>query len=354
MRRRGGTINSLRFRLLLAFTLVIIVAIGTVSLFVSHSTGGEIQQYQRRSEQMRLGRVHYMLSHYYMESGNWSGIQPFIEQMGTIYGQRVVLADNSGIVVADSQGDYLGKRCDRHWQGRDLRVGGRGRELGTLYINPDLAPNEESVNSLSGSINRFLIWGGLLAMTIAMAFTFILSRRISAPIHSLTVAARRLGQRDFSQRVQFHGKDEVGELARTFNSMADDLEHTEQLRRNLVADAAHELRTPVSNIRGYLEAINDGILKPETSVLRSLHEEITLLSQLINDLQELSLAEAGELQLVRRAEDVGEAIRTAVAAVHLPAKARGISLKVDLPGELSLCDIDPYRVGQVLRNLLDN
>jgi len=222
-----------------------------------------------------------------------------------------------------------------------------------LYINPESA-DVFLTKSLSESINRFLLWGGLMAIAIAMVLTFVLSRRISAPIRSLTLAAKRLGQGDFSQRVEFHGKDEVGELARTFNSMADDLARAEELRRNLVADAAHELRTPVSNIQGYLEAIRDGLVKPDASTLRSLYEEVILLSRLINDLQELTLAEAGELQLVRQAEDIAEPIKSAVAAVQPQAKAKGISLTVDLTDKLPPCNIDAYRIGQVLRNLLDN
>lgn len=347
-------IHSLQFRLLLAFTLVVMITIGTVSLFVGRATGGEIQQYQERSEQTRAARLERMLSRYCTERGGWSGIQPFVEQMATFYGQRLVLTDSSDIVVADSHNQFQGRRYEPRWRGKGLQIRGGGRELGTLYINPESAPAEDPVSNLKGAINRFLLWGGLLAIAIAMVFTFVLSRRISAPVRSLTLAAKRLGQRDFSQRVDYQGKDEIGELARTFNSMVDELACTEQLRRNLVADAAHELRTPVSHIRGYLEAIRDGLVKPDASTLQSLHEEIMLLSRLIDDLQELTLAEAGELALVRQVEDIAELIKSAVAAVQPQVKAKGISLTVDLPDRLPPCDIDPYRIGQVLRNLIDN
>jgi signal transduction histidine kinase len=163
-----------------------------------------------------------------------------------------------------------------------------------------------------------------------------------------------LGRGDFSQRVQIKDKSELGELAEAFNSMGSDLERAERLRRNMVADVAHELRTPLSNIRGYLEALRDGVIKPDAETIRSLYEEAFLLSRLVDDLQELSLAEAGELKLVLQAEDIGELIRQAVAAVETQERAKGLSLSVELPDKLPPVNIDSRRIGEVLRNLLEN
>jgi len=146
----------------------------------------------------------------------------------------------------------------------------------------------------------------------------------------------------------------VGELAQAFNSMAGNLERAEQLQRNMVADVAHELRTPLSNLRGYLEAVGDGVIKPDADTIRSLDEEATLLSRLVDDLQELSLTEAGELKLVCQAEDISELINQAVAAVRAQAEAKGVSVTIDLPDELPPVNIDSHRISQVLRNLLEN
>jgi signal transduction histidine kinase len=194
----------------------------------------------------------------------------------------------------------------------------------------------------------------LVAVAIAVALTFILSRRTLAPVKALTVASERLGRGDFSQRVQIKDRGELGELARTFNSMAGDLERAEKLRQNMVADVAHELRTPLSNIQGYMEALRDGIMKPDKKTIRSLYEEASLLSRLVDDLQELSLAEAGELKLARQSEDIGELIRQAAAAVEAKERAKGLSLAVELPEKLPPVNIDSRRIGEVLRNLLEN
>jgi signal transduction histidine kinase len=193
-----------------------------------------------------------------------------------------------------------------------------------------------------------------MAVAIAVAITFFLSRRILAPVKALTSAAKRLGRGDFSQRVQVKDRSELGELGRAFNAMTSDLERTEKLRRNMVADVAHELRTPLSNVRGYLEAIRDGVIKPDANTIRSLSEEAMLLSRLVDDLQDLALAEAGELKLVCQTEDVSELVNQTVATVQAQATAKGLSVSIDLSDRLPPVNIDYHRISQVLRNLLEN
>jgi signal transduction histidine kinase len=232
-----------------------------------------------------------------------------------------------------------------------------GNELiGTLYLTPKSSSEVDiaSARILYLAIGRFFLWGGLVAVAIAVAITFFLSRRILAPVKALTSVARRLGRGDFSQRVQVKDKGELGELARAFNTMASDLEHTEKLRRDMVADVAHELRTPLSNLRGYLEAIRDKVIKPDAKTIRSLNEEAMLLSRLVDDLQDLALAEAGELKLVCQTEDVSELVNQTVTAMQAQAVAKGLSVSIDLPDRLPPVSIDYHRISQVLRNLLEN
>jgi len=161
-------------------------------------------------------------------------------------------------------------------------------------------------------------------------------------------------QGDLTQRVEVRSHDEIGQLAQAFNAMADGLAQTEQLRRTMVADVAHELRTPLTNLRGYLETLRDGVAEPRRETIESLHEESVLLSHLVDDLQELSLSEAGGLTLRREPSDVGGLLRAAAAAVQSRALERGIQVELASLPELPLVDVDPQRVGQVLRNLLAN
>jgi two-component system sensor histidine kinase BaeS len=188
---------------------------------------------------------------------------------------------------------------------------------------------------------------------LALAGTALLSRRVLRPIGSLTEAAGRLGRGDLSSRVAVVGSDEVAELGRSFNRMADSLQRGEERQRRLVADVAHELRTPLANLRGYLEALKDGVIAPDPELFASLHEEAVLQQRIVNDLQDLALAEAGTLAYHRTTIDMAEVLETTRAAHHAVAESAGVRLVVATPGPAQVY-ADPDRLRQVLGNLVTN
>ncbi|MFC0526893.1 sensor histidine kinase [Phytohabitans kaempferiae] len=188
---------------------------------------------------------------------------------------------------------------------------------------------------------------------LALAGTAVLSRRVLRPIASLTEAAGRLGRGDLTSRVAVVGSDEVAELGRSFNRMADSLQRGEERQRRLVADVAHELRTPLANLRGYLEALKDGVIAPDPELFASLHEEAVLQQRIVNDLQDLALAEAGTLAYHRTLIDLAELLETSRAAHHAVAEAAGVRLVVAVPGPAQVY-ADPDRLRQVLGNLVTN
>lgn len=357
-------IHSLWFRLLIAFALVIVVTIGTVYGFVSRGIRGEIERYEEIREQIYIVETQEVLAGHYHDHGSWDGVQYVAGNMSAVSGSRIILTDVAGVVITDSNNEL---RAGQQFQ-PDSTDALRGNYFVvfsedweepitlTLHMEPGQLDGDDagSPQALAAAINRFLILGGLLAGAIALLLTFVLSRRMSSPIGALAAAARRLGSGELSQRVRLREKGEVQELAQAFNTMAADLEHAEQLRRNLVADVAHELRTPLSNIQGYLEAIHDGVMKPDVATIRSLNEEAVLLSKLVDELQELSLAEAGELKMVFQTEDVADLIKQAVTSWQPQVAAKGISLSADLSEKLPSVKIDWQRVNQVLYNLLEN
>jgi len=350
-------IYRLWFRLLVAFAVTIVVTVGTIYLFVSQRIAVEMEEYEQISAQYRSDQIQSRLYlHYWKQGRSWEGVQSVVEDTSRVSGTHIILLAANETVIGDSRGrEFLGTNyTDSSDSPLELYWG--TEFLGRVYISPDpkAEPYVAPFRRLATSINRSLLLGGSLAIVIALVLTFVLSRRLSSPIGVLAKAARRLGQGDLSQRVQFQGKGEVKVLAQAFNSMAADMEHAEQLRRNLVADVAHELRTPLSNIQGYLEAIRDRVMKPNVATIRSLNEETALLSRLVNELQELSLAEANELKLVYQAEDIAKLVRQAVTSWQPQVAAKEILLSLDLPDNLPLVNIDWQRVNQVLHNLLEN
>jgi signal transduction histidine kinase len=348
-------IHKLWFRLSIIFAVIIVVTVGTLYFLVSQRITAEIENYEQISAQYRSDQILYRLYfQYWSQELSWEGIQSVVVDTARVSGTYIILVGDNGTVIADSKGELLGSNYTNS-SVSPVEMSWGAESLGKVYISPDPAAEPYvAFQRLSTSINRFLLLGGSVAIAIALILTFVLSRRISSPIDVLAHAARRLGRGDLSQRVQLGDKGEVATLAQAFNTMAADLEHTEQLRRNMVADVAHELRTPLSNIQGYLEAIRDRVMKPNAATIRSLNEETALLSRLVHELQELSLAEAGELKLVYQSEDVTKLIKEAITPWQPKVSAKEISLSVDLPANLPLVNIDWQRVNEVLHNLLEN
>ena len=347
--------GKLQFRLLLGFTLVIFVTIGAVLFFVNQATKDEIQRFSEQVDNSRALRMQSELTRIYFINRNWEGIQPLIEQWSNLYDQRIILTDTEGIVIADSQGKLSGE-YKSDLPGRVISFPFQREGFGTLYIIPKTSSelSFESFQLLFSSIGRYFLWGGLIAIIIALLLTYFFSRRILSPVRALTQATNRLGSGDFSQRVDVYGNTEFDQLGKTFNTMADNLGRAEELRKNMVADIAHELRNPLANIKGYLEAAQDGLIETNEDTIRKLDEEATLLTRLVDDLQELSLAEAGELKLNIEPSDIKKIIDTTVQIMQTKASQKGVSLSFSLSNDLPEISIDTQRISQVLHNLIEN
>jgi signal transduction histidine kinase len=354
--------RSLNFRLLAAFTLIILVIIGAAFFFAYRTTYRQLVQIQTQLEDIQDNRVETELIRFFQFARSWEGVQPYVVQMGNLYGRRIIITDQNGTVIADSQAEVIGQDFETDEEGTPLSgllVGPNRTIIGTIgrvYIMPEANPdiNRAALAISYNSISRFFLWGGAIAITLAILLAGFLSRRILAPVRALTRAATRFGRGDFSSRVPDEGGGEISALSRSFNSMAENLESTEKNRRALVADIAHELRTPLSNLRGYLEAINDGVVAPDEATIASLAEEAGALSHLVDDLQELSLADAGALKLDLQTADITDIINATAAAVRPKAAARGLTVTATETPDLPPVSVDVHRIRQVLENLLEN
>jgi signal transduction histidine kinase len=203
-------------------------------------------------------------------------------------------------------------------------------------------------------LGRILLAVAALAGLGGITFGSLMSRSLTAPLNNLAKGARAIGTRNFSQRVEERGSDEIIAVARAFNEMASNLEHAEQLRRNLLADVAHELRTPLSVLQGNLRAILDEVYPLDQTEVARLYEQTRFLSRLVNDLHELAQAEAGQLPLNKQETDLAELVKTTVETFRPSTEAKSISLQTELPVSLPSHRIDGERLKQVLQNLLAN
>jgi signal transduction histidine kinase len=224
----------------------------------------------------------------------------------------------------------------------------------TIALPAVLVDPFASQNAFVNLVNRAFVAALGVSLLVAVLLSWVTARRILRPVQTLTTAARQMGQGDLSARVTVQGKDELAELGQSFNQMAADLAHQAELRRHLAADVAHELLTPLTAVRGHLEAVQDGLLEPTPEVINSLYDEVMLLDKLIADLQELSLAEAGQLHLDVQPVSLVDVVMGAVTAVAPQLIARDLTLTTHLPDNLPLIELDVRRMGQVFRNLLGN
>lgn len=202
---------------------------------------------------------------------------------------------------------------------------------------------------------RDSLWlAALVAVLVAVALGFLFSRLIAGPMRQLALSARKIAAGDFSQRVPGKTDDEIGEVSTAFNTMAEQLEKKEESRRQLLADIAHELRNPLSIIQGNLEAWLDGVITPEPEQIASVYDETVLLSRLITDLRDLSLAEAGQLKLYQTTADLNEFVSAEITSMQNRCQEKQISLSAELLDGLPSVFIDRDRIHQVLHNLIDN
>jgi len=204
------------------------------------------------------------------------------------------------------------------------------------------------------AVRTALVVAVVAAAATAIAVSVALSTRLSRPISRLADASRRIASGRYAERVPVTSDDELGELAESFNTMADSLEATERRRLQLVGDVAHELRTPLATIEGYLEGLDDGIIQPNEATWTLLRGETARLSRLVNDLQELWRAEARQLPLAPRTLVVGAEIDAAIGRISTQAQEHGIEIRTDIGPRRQTVRADPERLGQILDNFLSN
>jgi len=239
------------------------------------------------------------------------------------------------------------------WPSRQLFQHRGGDSLGMLYISPEPTIETELTRNLAENLNYSLFVGSFIAVAIALLLTIVLSQAIAYPIKELAEAALKVGKGDFSFKVRIADKGEFGKLAKAFNRMSCDLAFASMQRKHLAADIAHELRSPLTNIRGYIEAIKDNLVDLDAGI-DMVDEESAQLVRLVNDLQDIALAEAGVLTLHAVKLNAVAVTRRLVSHYEARANNKGVVLQVELNNQEIEIFTDEVRLNQMLQNLLSN
>lgn len=208
--------------------------------------------------------------------------------------------------------------------------------------------------SFAQAVNQILLVAALAAALTAVLISTFVTRRLVGPIERMNAASRRIAAGEYDERVEVTGTDELGALGRSFNQMAQTLAEMEERRRQLIGDVTHELRTPLANIRSVMEGLIDGVLPADSTTFHEVEHEVIRLQRLVQDLEALSRAEAGQLLLERRQVDPAALLTDAAARLRPQYEEKGVEINVQLPPRLPAVAVDEWRLTQVLINLFGN
>ncbi len=346
--------HRLWFRLTTAFLLVALVGVAIVALLANRATTTGFHRFLMIEEGTRWSDLQRQLGGLYAQSGDWSGAATAMSAAAGMGrgggGVQLTLVDGTGATIATAGARRMG-------QGQEpqaLPVTAGGETVATLLVSTPGMGGSRAGALFLAEVNRAIWLGGIAAVLLAIALGGWLAYRLTRPLRELTGATQEMAAGRLQQTVSIHDEGELGQLAAGFNQMAGNLAAAEAQRQQLLADVAHELRTPLSVLRGQLEAMLDGVFPLTPDNLAVAHEETLLLGRLVEDLRTLSLAEAGHLPLARQPVDPAEALaRSAVAFAPL-FEAENVRLIVEPLDPLPRIWADGERLQQVFTNLIGN
>ena len=372
---------SLTLKLTLAFIFTSLIGIMLVGVIARYVTAYEFDRLLRERTNSQLLLT---AKAYYQEKKSWVGFDEVARRQAASQPQQppplpggnnpprnnpnqqqppppgdgnappVVIVDRNGVAVTNGGQYRLGDRVPDSvimQQGSAIEL--NNEVIGTVVYLATVERDPREQEYLART-NRTLIYATLIAAVIALFVGVFLARVLTKPLRDLTLAIRAMQSGELKQEVRVRSNDEVGELVGAFNKMSADLAHLSQLREQMTADIAHDLRSPLTVISGYLEILRDGSLEPSPERFDLMFKEAQRLQNLIEDLRTLSLADAGELKLYLAQHSSAELLRSVALGYEPLAKQKGVELKVDVDENLPTVSIDHGRMMQVVGNLVSN
>jgi len=342
--------RSLTAKVTFAFLLVSLTVAALFALFARMATVKEFDRFVLEQMQSDFIKI---VSSYYQVQGSWVDIGEILRQE-TLPPPPFALADQSGYVVIPAGPYRFGARVPAVEMAHGIPLEIEGQVVGTI-LPPAEPPGRDMIEEqYLARTNQVLLDAALWATAIALLLGILLARTLTRPLRELTAASRAIAQGELEQQVPVRSQDELGELAVSFNQMSADLARANELRRQMTADIAHDLRTPLAVITGYIESLRDGVLKPSPARFDVMYQEAQHLTRLVEDLRTLSLADAGELTLNRLPVAPQGLLERLAAAHQHQAEQQNIALLVQAEPDLPKINVDPERMAQALGNLVSN
>ena len=376
---------SIKRRLLLFFAIVICAGGLTTYFLVERTTESQFRTFVFSGDAEKAKVYAGILAEYYAEHSSWEGLQSFLSEMpayvftkldekikgeqsfspaaaytystiSALLSDRIAVADAEGQIVADTSGKLLGTTHPAMHLALGVPIMANFTRIGTVLVGSMVdstftGSNERFLAQLLRSLSIAILVSACIAILFGLAFSI----QIPRPLAALDSAAKKIAGGDFSVMVPIVGNDEVASLSASFNLMTGELKRLDDAKRRIIADSAHELRTPVTLIRGTLEGVMDGVFPLDMGTIKSVHDETIRLSRLIDMLRELELIDSGELKLSLEEVDVVASLEKAAALFGAAAGEKDITIDVrrlDPTGVMARVDV--LRFDEVLYNLIGN
>jgi len=350
----------------LSFAIVILVSVALVYFFTATGITNRFAQFSEQNKQQIARQVCSLLGEYRARTGNWIGVNQLLSSQQTVLiGGKLTLrrtflipgtfslANEQGRVFISTEQSQIGVTLSSTQMSEGIPIESNNERVGTLVLHnvgTALAPAEEEFLT---SAKRSALLGGAIAFGLALLLSVFLISQVLSPLRALTRATEQIARGNLAQRVKLKAGDEFAQLGESFNRMVKNLSRSEEIRQNMTADIAHELRTPVTIIQGNLEAILDGVYEPTTDTIAPIYEETLHLGRLIDDLRDISMAEAKELQLNIEPTDMVSSIKELVETISASLD-QGPLISVEPNFTISQVPLDLKRFRQVMANLLTN
>ena len=358
---------KLKTKLLFAFISIVLLMGLTQSIFLQSKIKSTFEDYLEQQNTGSMKRMEQNLVLYYKSTRSWENVQErYFSQTGVGSGHGMMhnstmnmhmssadllLLDTNKTVIADTSGDRIGEI--------GTTIGGKTSDLiindqkvGTLLLYQHELQNLEKGFILSS--NLAIIGSGRIVAIIALLLSIWITKKITQPLKLLIIGTKKIASGENWEPINITTKDEWQELGKAFNDMSLQLQENEGVRQALVADVAHELRTPLTILQGELESIQEGVIEPNEEVILKLTDEVYRLKRLVNNLQQLTLAEAGKLPLNKQLADIKNLIHQVCGNLQWLADEKEITLQYDKIPEEYWLEIDSDRITQVIVNLVGN
>ncbi|WP_407343323.1 ATP-binding protein [Pengzhenrongella phosphoraccumulans] len=355
----SSRLGPLGRRLLLAFILVAISSVVVLSVAALIGVGRGFQAAQEADRQRATTASAAEAGRAYERADGWAGAD--LDRAGAVAedaGARLFVQDESGAPVGGGAGEGIAGQGQGNGQGGGP-AGGVGVFEAPVVVAGSVVGTTRLVFTAAASTGaRDIAWSwiaaaALVALVVAVGASWIVTRLLTRPIDAMASAARAFAAGDRQARAGARGPGELGDLARAFDSMADTVARSEQERRNLTADVAHELRTPLAALQAGLEELRDGLVPATPAGLAGLHDQALRLGRVVSDLAELSAAEAGGPAVQRSEVDLCQVARVELVAHDSQLRAAGLTVGSALDGPI-LVIADSDRLHQAVGNLLAN